>query len=93
MNYTKEDFKLLVSVLKGLKSYEVLEDFFESELKEDHLNFVNSVGYLNMERRLQELFPDAWHALMMPYDDIPLYLHHKTGQEFAISVWRLTIEK
>ena len=101
--YTKEEIQDLTNYIASFKTevtagyrvykFQELLQFFEDHLDEgylqDGISEPGSLGSCSFLVRLQRMFPDAWYALRMPKDELPLYMVQENDQEYPIVAWRI----
>jgi hypothetical protein len=93
MNYSKEDVEDLIKFLESFgDTYLTIKEFFEfvrDTLKTGLTEPYDSFSTAAAIEELKDFYPDAYHALKMPDEELPMYLDQKIGQEYPIACWRL----
>ena len=93
MNYTREEILDLIKYLDSFgETYFVFKSFLEQSEEEAPFDLTeppNSFKAACVLEELKDLFPDTYHALKMPKEELPMYLDPGIGQEYPIACWRL----
>jgi hypothetical protein len=93
MHYSKEDLEDLIKFLDSFgETYMIIKEFFEfvkDTLKTGLTEPYDSFSTAAAVEELKDFYPDAYRALSMPDEDLPMFIDPHVGQEYPIACWRL----